>query len=123
MKKSGVRGGPERFFFELIKSRVQIDLPGVPNASSNCNLQTTTDRPIHLQKEHFSYQTANFTTNIESWNKCIAFSRFDGFFREVVISKIRISRAKHGKSFTPKVKFFRARPTALDAKLHPVGRS
>jgi hypothetical protein len=31
MKESGVRGETERFFFELIKGRVQIDLPGVPN--------------------------------------------------------------------------------------------
>src|SRR4029077_15825699 len=32
MKESGVRGETKRFFFELIKGRVQIDLPGVPNS-------------------------------------------------------------------------------------------
>ncbi len=32
MKESGVRGEAKRFFFELIKGRVQIDLPGVPNS-------------------------------------------------------------------------------------------
>jgi len=32
MKKSGVRSETERFFFELVKSRVQIDLPRVPRS-------------------------------------------------------------------------------------------
>jgi len=36
MKESGVRGETERFFFELIKGRVQIDLPRVPNSYRNC---------------------------------------------------------------------------------------
>jgi hypothetical protein len=31
MKESGVRGEPKRFFFELIKGRIQIDLPRVPD--------------------------------------------------------------------------------------------
>jgi len=57
MKKSGVRGETKRFFFELIKGRVQIDLPRVPN------LKQLPNKPIQLQREHFSYQTANSTTN------------------------------------------------------------
>src|ERR1700722_9401073 len=70
MKESGVRCETKRFFFELIKGRVQIVLPGVPNS---CN---KTDELIRLHREHFSSQTANFTTNTASRNKCIVFSRF-----------------------------------------------
>ena len=63
MKKSGVRSETKRFFFELVKGRIQIDLPRVPN-----NYVELRNEPlnalIQVQKEHFSYQTANSTTNI-----------------------------------------------------------
>ncbi len=59
MKESGVRSETKRFFFELIKGRVQIDLPRVPNSY---NMRTDLFR---LRMKHFSYQTANFTTNTE----------------------------------------------------------
>jgi hypothetical protein len=39
MKESGVRGETKRFFFELIKGRIQIDLPRVPDI---CNELRTT---------------------------------------------------------------------------------
>ena len=75
MKKSGVRGETKRFFFELIKGRVQIDLPRVPN------LKQLPNKLIQLQREHFSYQTANFTTNTENGDKSIVFNAFGVLFR------------------------------------------
>jgi hypothetical protein len=43
MKESGVRSEPKRFFFELIKSRIQIDLPRGRTATANC-------KTFHLKK-------------------------------------------------------------------------
>ena len=52
MKESGVRSEPKRFFFELIKGRVQIDLPRVPN--SNCEqIDSTTDEALFLPDSQF----------------------------------------------------------------------
>jgi hypothetical protein len=43
MKESGVRSEPKRFFFELIKGRIQIDLPRGRTATANC-------KTFHLKK-------------------------------------------------------------------------
>jgi hypothetical protein len=54
MKESGIRSETERFFFELIKGRVQIDLPRVPN--SDCELQqndAATERALFLPDSQF----------------------------------------------------------------------
>ena len=60
MKESGVRGETKRFFFELIKGRVQIDLPRGPeqqlrqrNNGKTKIQKRTADRSKQLQKEHF----------------------------------------------------------------------
>ena len=80
MKKSGVRGETERFFFELVKSRIQIDLPRVPNSYVEVRNEPL-NKLTQVQREHFSYQTANSTTNTRGRIKRIAFSRFGAYSR------------------------------------------
>ena len=59
MKKSGVRSETERFFFELVKSRIQIDLPRVPNSYVESAKRTAeqtnsgTERALFLPDSQF----------------------------------------------------------------------
>jgi hypothetical protein len=116
MKKSGVRGETERFFFELIKGRVQIDLPRVPNIYNESK-----DKRIRLPKEHFSYQTANSTTNTKSRSKGIVFSRFGVHSRKSTDIKKRFFARNTENRSHQRSSFFRARPKLLDAENTSLG--
>jgi hypothetical protein len=116
MKKSGVRCETERFFFELVKGRVQIVLPRVPE-----KLPQQTNKLIQPKRGHFSYQTANSTTNTESRNKCIGFKRFRGYPLQCSDIGIRFPAGSTENGYTRNANFFRARPDWLDAENASVG--